>query len=142
MMMMNDRGCAFKVVDADGVRYYTSPEVLGLADFARCLHENERDGGGSPLPLAGRIAGAVECPEAEKKFSCFLIADIVGNVLWVNEDHGDGLAHYVFPLGAVLEAAAMEGDVWALLLARFPNARMDIFIPERAGQPEWAGGGI
>ena len=100
------------------------------------LHENERDGGGSPLPLAGRIAGAVECPEAawlamaddmeaEKKFSCFLIADIVGNVLWVNEDHGDGLAHYVFPLSAVLEAAAMEGDVWALLLARFPNARMD-----------------
>ena len=100
------------------------------------LHENERDGGGSPLPLAGRIAGAVECPEAawlamaddpeaEKRFSCFLIADIVGNVLWVNEDHGDGLAHYVFPLSAVLEAAAMEGDVWALLLVRFPNARVD-----------------
>ena len=134
--MKNDRGCAFKVVDAGGVRYYTSPEVLGLADFARSLHENERDGGGSPLPLAGRIAGAAECPEAawlamaddmeaEEKFSCFLIADIVGNVLWVNEDHGDGLAHYVFPLSAVLEAAAMEGDVWALLLARFPNARMD-----------------
>ena len=61
---MKDSGCAFKVVDAGGVRYYTSPEVLGLADFARSLHENERDGGGSPLPLAGRIAGAVECPEA------------------------------------------------------------------------------
>ncbi len=136
MTMKNDRGCAFKVVDADGVRYYTSPEVLGLADFARSLHENERDGGGSPLPLAGRIAGAAEWPEAawlamaddpeaEERFSCFLIADIVGNVLWVNEDHGDGLAHYVFPLSAVLEAAAMEGDVWALLLARFPNARVD-----------------
>jgi hypothetical protein len=25
----------------------------------------------------------------------------------------------------VLETAAMEGDVWALLLARFPNARVD-----------------
>ena len=61
---MKDSGCAFKVVDAGGVRYYTSPEVLGLADFARSLHENERDGDGSPLPLAGRIAGAVECPEA------------------------------------------------------------------------------
>ena len=35
--MMKDSGCAFKVVDADGVRYYTSPEVLGLADFARSL---------------------------------------------------------------------------------------------------------
>ena len=133
---MKESGCAFKVVDAGGVRYYTSPELLGLADFARSLHGKERDGGGSPLPLAGRIAGAVECPEAawlamaddmeaEKKFSCFMIADIVGNVLWVNEDHGDGLAHYVFPLNAVLEAAAMEGDVWDLLLARFPNARLD-----------------
>ena len=133
---MKDSGCAFKVVDAGGVRYYTSPEVLGLADFARSLQEKEKDRGGKPLPLAERIAGAVECPEAmwlamaddmeaEKKFSYFLIADIVGNVLWVNEDHGDGLAHYVFPLSAVLEVAAVEGDVWALLLARFPNARVD-----------------
>ena len=65
------------------------------------------------------------CQPDPKKFSCFLIADIVGNVLWVNEDHGDGLAHYVFPLSAVLEVAAVEGDVWALLLARFPNARVD-----------------
>ena len=88
---MKDSGCAFKVVDADGVRYYTSPEVLGLADFAQSLHENERDGGGSPLPLAGRIAGAVECPEAawlamaddmeaEKKFSCFLVCKLLSNV--------------------------------------------------------------
>ncbi|XBX04202.1 hypothetical protein QMP26_27375 [Enterocloster clostridioformis] len=58
--MTKNRGCAFKVVDTGGVRYYTSPEVRGLADFARCLHENERDGGGSPLPLAGRIAGAAD----------------------------------------------------------------------------------
>ena len=133
---MKESGCAFKVVDAGGVRYYTSPEFLGLADFARSLLVNVRDGGGSPLSLAGRIAGAVECPEAawlamaddpeaEKRFSCFLIADIVGNVLWVNEDHGGGLAHYVFPLSAGLEMAAMEGDIWALLLARFPNARVD-----------------
>lgn len=135
-MTMKDSGCAFKVVNTGGVRYYTCREVAGLADFARFLHENERDGGGSPLPLAGRIPGAAEVPEAawlamaddreaEEKFSCFLIADIVGNVLWVNEDHGGGLAHYVFPLSSVLEMAAMEGDIWVLLLSRFPNARMD-----------------
>lgn len=133
---MKDRGCAFKVVEPGGVRYYTSLEVAGLGDFARSLHENERDGGGSPLPLAGRIPGAVEVPEAawlamaddpeaEKRFSCFLIADIVGNVLWVNEDHGGGLAHYAFPLNVVLEMAAMDGDIWVLLLSRFPNARVD-----------------
>ena len=54
---MKDSGCAFKVVDADGVRYYTSPEVLGLADFARSLHENERDGGGSPCRWPGGSPG-------------------------------------------------------------------------------------
>ena len=133
---MKDRGCAFKVVEDGAVRYYTSAEVSGLSDFARFLHGNERDGGGSPLPLAGRIPGAVEVPEAawlamaddpeaEGRFSCFLIADIVGNVLWVNEDRGDGMAHYVFPLTAVLEMAAGAGDVWPALMARFPDARMD-----------------
>lgn len=33
---MRDSGCAFKIVDTDGVRYYTSREIAGLADFARC----------------------------------------------------------------------------------------------------------
>lgn len=134
--MMRDRGCAFKVVEDGAVRYYTSDAVSGLSDFARFLHGNERDGGGSPLPLARRIPGAVEVSDAawmamaddsdgEGRFACFLIADIVGNVLWVNEDRGDGMGHYVFPLSSVLEMAAGAGDVWPALMARFPNARMD-----------------
>ena len=30
---MKDSGCAFKVVDAGGVQYYTSREIAGLADY-------------------------------------------------------------------------------------------------------------
>lgn len=133
---MKDSGCAFKIVDTDGVQYYTSREIAGLADFVRSLHEKARGGGGSPLPLAERIAGAVECPEeawlamaddreAEKKFSCFLIVDIVENILWVNEDRGEGLALYMFQLSEVLKAVAVEGDIWDFLLSRFPYARID-----------------
>lgn len=133
---MKDSGCAFKIVDMDGIRYYTSPEIAGLADFARSLDGKARSEGGSPLPLAGRIAGAVECPEAvwlamaddmeaEKRFSCFLGVDVVENILWVNEDRGEGLALYMFQLSEVLKAAAMEGDIWDFLLSRFPYARID-----------------
>lgn len=134
--MTKNSGCAFKIVDTDGVRYYTSREIAGLADFARSLHGKARDGGGSPLPLVERIAGAVECSEeawlamaddmeAEKKFSCFLIVDIVENILWVNEDRGEGLALYMFQLSEVLKAVAVERDIWDFLLSRFPYARID-----------------
>ena len=79
--------------------------------------------GAVEVPEAAWLAMADD-PEAEGRFACFLIADIVGNVLWVNEDRGDGLAHYLFPLTAVLEMAAGAGDIWPALMARFPNARM------------------
>ena len=119
---MKDRGCAFKVVEPGGVRYYTSLEVAGLGDFARSLHENERDGGGSPLPLAGRIPGAVEVPEAawlamaddpeaEGRFSCFLIVDIVGTGSTLRENQKEKTRSLV--------CASLKADTgWRIMRSR------------------------
>ena len=41
---MKNKGCAFELKGGGKSRYFSSPEVTGLADFARFLYENrERD---------------------------------------------------------------------------------------------------
>lgn len=133
---MKDRGCAFLVKENGAARYYTSPAVSGLAEFARFLLENREDSGGKAVPLAGRIPQAEEIPEAgwleiadspeEGRFSCFFMADLENGMLWVNEDRGGGMAYYVFPVSAVLDAAASgTEELWERLLLRYPGARVD-----------------
>lgn len=134
--MMKDRGCAFLVKEKGAARYYTSPAVSGLADFARFLHENREDSGGRAVPLAGRIPQAEEISEAgwleiadspeEGRFACFFMADLENGLLWVNEDRGGGMAYFVFPISVVLDAAACGGnDLWERLLIQYPGARVD-----------------
>lgn len=59
MRMTKNRGCAFKVVDTGGVRYYTSPEVRGLRILPGVCMKTKGTGR-EPPPLAGRIAGAAD----------------------------------------------------------------------------------
>lgn len=133
---MKNRGCAFEIQDGGKSRYFVSPTVSGLADFARAIYENRAGAAGSPLPPEQRIPQAEEIsgtawlkiaddPEAGNRFSCFFVWEVSENRLWVNEDTGGGLANYLFPFGAVLEeAAAGSSGLWERLLARFPGARL------------------
>lgn len=131
---MKNKGCAFELKGDGKSRYFSSPEVTGLADFARFLYENRAGAAGVPLPIRKRIPQAEEISEtawhdiADHKtagFSCYFMLDIRTNSLWVNEDTGGGLALYLFPFDAVLEEAASgTSDIWKRLLARFPKAKM------------------
>ena len=116
-------------------RYFSSPEVTGLADFARFLYENRASAAGIPLPIRKRIPQAEEISEtawqkiADHKAAdcaCYFMLDIRENQVWVNEDTGAGMGLYLFPFTAVMEEAAFgTSDIWERLLARFPHARMD-----------------
>ena len=131
---MKNKGCAFELKGDGNSRYFSSPEVMGLADFARFLYENRAGAAGVPLPIRKRIAQAEEISEtawheiADHKvagFYCYFMLDIRENQMWVNEDTGEGLALYLFPFTAVMEEAASgTGDIWVRLLARFPKAKM------------------
>ena len=132
---MKNKGCAFELKGGGKSRYYSAPEVSGLADFACFLYENRASAAGAPLPIRKRIPQAEEISEtawqkiADHKaadFACYFILDISENQVWVNEDTGEGLALYLFPFTAVMEEAASGTvDIWERLLARFPHARMD-----------------
>ena len=131
---MKDKGCAFELKGDGKSRYFSSQEVMGLADFAHFLYENRASAAGIPLPIRKRIPQAEEISEtawheiADHKaagFSCYFMLDIQENHMWVNEDTGEGLALYLFPFTAVIEEAASgTGDIWMRLLARFPKAKM------------------
>lgn len=70
MRMTKNRGCAFKVVDTGGVRYYTSPEVRGLRILPGVCMKTK--GTGAEPPAAGRAdrrgggQHGGECREPEK----------------------------------------------------------------------------
>lgn len=131
---MKNKGCAFELKGDGKSRYYSAPEVSGLADFARFLYENRAGAAGTPLPLGERIPQAEEISEtawqkiADHKAAgcaCYFILDICENQMWVNEDTGAGLALYLFPFTAVIEEAATgTSDIWERLLARFPGAKL------------------
>lgn len=131
---MKNKGCAFEVKGGGHSRYYISPAVTGLADFIRFLHENRAGATGAPQPMQKRIPQVEQVSEAawheianggEAGYSGFFILDIEENWLWVNEDRGDGLALYGFPLNEVLKAAASgTADLWERLLAMFPGAKL------------------
>lgn len=132
---MKNKGCAFELKGGGKSRYFSAPEVSGLADFARLLYENRASAAGTPLPIRERIPQAEEISEtawqeiADHKAAgcaCYFILDIGENQVWVNEDTGAGMALYLFPFTAVMEEAAFgPGGLWERLLARFPHARMD-----------------
>ena len=132
---MRNKGCAFELKGGGSCRYFTSPAVAGLVDFIRFLYENRADAAGVPQHVKKRIPQAEEIPETawhdiaeggSDLYSCYFILDISENCLWVNEDRGDGLALYVFPFNAVMEAATLgTADIWERLLAMFPHARLD-----------------
>ena len=132
---MKNKGCAFELKGNGKSRYYSAPEVSGLADFARFLYENRAGAAGTPLPLGERIPQAEEISEtawqkiADHKAAdcaCYFMLDIRENQVWVNEDTGAGMGLYLFPFTAVMEEAAFgTSDIWERLLARFPHARMD-----------------
>lgn len=131
---MKNKGCAFELKGDGKSLYFSSPEVTGLADFARFLYENRAGADGNPLPLAGRIPQAEEISGAAWQkmadraadYPCYLLLDVGENQMWVNEDVGAGMALYLFPFTAVMEEAALgTGGLWERLLARFPHARMD-----------------
>ena len=131
---MMSKGCAFEMKGDGKSRYFVSPEVMGLVDFTRFLYENRAGDTGAPLPIRKRIPQAEEISAATWRdiadhkiagFSCFFILDIRENRLWVNEDIGEGLALYLFPYNAVIEASESDtSDIWERLLARFPHAKM------------------
>ena len=131
---MKNKGCAFEIKGGGSCRYYTSPTVTGLADFARFLYENRASAAGVPQPVRKRIPQAEEISETawheiadggEAGYSGFFILDIQENRLWGNEDRGGGLGLYVFPFNAVLQEAALgTTDLWERLLAMFPHARL------------------
>lgn len=131
---MKNKGCAFELKGDGKSRYYSAPEVSGLADFARFLYENRAGAAGTPLPLGERIPQAEEISETawqeiadhkEAGCACYFILDIRENQMWVNEDTGAGLALYLFPFTAVMEEAATgTSDIWERLLARFPGAKL------------------
>ena len=60
---MKNKGCAFEIKGGGSCRYYTSPAVTGLADFARFLYENRASAAGVPLPVRKRIPQAEEISE-------------------------------------------------------------------------------
>ena len=131
---MKNKGCAFEVKGGGSCRYYTSPAVTGLADFARFLYENRASAAGVPQPMQKRIPQAEQISETawhkiadggEAGYSGFFILDIQENRLWVNEDRGGGLGLYVFPFNTVLREAALgTADLWERLLAMFPGAKL------------------
>lgn len=104
-------------------------------DFARFLNENRASVAGVPLPIRKRIPQAEEISETAwheiadyrtAGFACYFMLDMQADQIWVNEDTGDGLALYRFPLSAVMEEAASgTGGIWERLLARFPKAKMN-----------------
>lgn len=132
---MENKGCAFELKGDGKSRYFASPEVTGLVDFARFLYENCASAAGVPLPIRERIPQAEEISEtawhdiADHRaagFACYFMLDIQADQIWVNEDTGGGMALYRFPFGAVMEAAAHgTGGIWERLLARFPKAKMN-----------------
>lgn len=131
---MENKGCAFEIKGGGKPRYFASPAVERFTDFARFLYENRENGDYTPRPLSMRIPETVELKEAEwheiadhrvDGYSCFIGVDIPENVIWVNENAGDGMALYCFSLTAVMEEAASDTeDIWERLLLRYPNARM------------------
>ena len=131
---MENKGCAFEIKGGGSCRYYTSPAISGLVDFARFLYENRAGAAGSPQSVQKWIPQAEEISETawhkiadggEAGYSGFFILDIQENRLWVNEDRGDGMGLYVFPFNAVLKAAAFgTADLWEWLLAMFPGAKL------------------
>ena len=132
---MKNKGCVFELRNDEKSRYFSAPEVLGLADFARFLYENRACAAGIPLPITERIPQAEEISEtawqkiADQKvtdYACYFVLDISENHVWVNEDTGGGMALYLFLFTAVMEEAAFgTDDLWERLLARFPHARID-----------------
>ena len=124
---LSGQGCVFEIKGHGISRYYTSPAVESFTDFVGHLHA------GAPHPIRTRIPEASELPQkawrdiADNKitgFSCFLIINIPENEFWVNEDTGTGMAIYCFPFTAVMQAAASGvTDLWARLLAQYPDAK-------------------
>ena len=131
---MKNKGCAFELKGDGKFRYYSAPEVSGLADFLRLLCGNRAGAAGISLPIKERIPWAEEISEiawrkiADHKAAvcaCYFILDIRENQMWVNEDTGAGMALYLFPFTAVMEEAATStSDIWERLLARFPGAKL------------------
>ena len=118
---MKNKGCAFEIKSKGQSRYYVSDTISGLADLAACII-SENVSAATPITAADWHYMA-DHPEEVVYGSC-IIADADDNRVFVNEDIGDGMGCYIFPLGAVLEAAkAGSTDLWTRLLALYPNAK-------------------
>lgn len=130
---MKNKGIAFEIKYGGISRYYSSPAVDGFADFVRFLYEKRGDAGHAPRPIHKRIPQTFPLSEAEWReiadnkvagYLGFIVVDISGNQVWVNEDTGTGMALYCFPFLAVMEAAVSGcDDPWEELLAKYPKAR-------------------
>lgn len=130
---MKNKGCAFEVKGGGLSSYYVSPQITGLVDFVRFLHDRASIAE-SPQPMQKRIPQVEQVSEAvwrkiaeggEDTYSGIFILDIEENRLWANEDRGDGMALYAFPLSETLKAAVSgTADLWERLLAMFPGAKL------------------
>ena len=115
---MKNKGCAFEIKSKGQSRYYVSDTISGLADLAACII-SENVSAATPITAADWHYMADHPAEA-----AYFVADMDADLLFANEDIGDGMGCYVFPLGAVLEAAkAGSTDLWTRLLALYPNAK-------------------
>lgn len=131
---MMKKGCAFEVKDGTKSCYFTSRAVGGFEDFVSHLIGRPPSthplavSPGQIIPDAKRVSGdywhkLADNPEAAD-FAFYLIVDIAENTVWINEDRGDGMAYYAFPLSAVLNAAELgKQGLWERLLAQYPDAK-------------------
>lgn len=134
-MKENKKGSLLEIKDGEKSQYFFFPSVHGLADFAYYLFENRANAAGEPIPLWKRIPNAEEITETAwsalvddletaEQYTCNMILEIPLDLLWVNEDIGEGGSYYAFSFSAVMEAAASgTHDLWKRLLAQYPNAR-------------------
>ena len=132
------KGCLLEIKDGRKSQYFSCPSIYGLEDFAHYLFENRANAAGEPLPLWKRIPQVEELTEtawsaladdleAAEQYSCTLILEIPLDLLWVYEDIGHGNAYFAFSFSAVMEAAASGiRDLWARLLAQYPNAQKGV----------------